>query len=697
VADQNMQETLDPTRYDFEEVLFTRWVQASTGSVWYPRSTDGRFNIWYQFLDTDLRSGDSTQWLYREIWEDPERPKLEAREENNSIPFALLYNVDPAIDQYDMENRKAADEGEYSLKFSAPVFNDGGDIESDAYFQLGAGAKRYFDVAAFDWKDDEVVINGGTETSKYSYWSGGGDWDTLPNLWSIPIVTGDTAEAESYGYYYTTYDTQVEEEDDHYFFPGVEIVLRDYKFPFILSNDLTGFEYDTSFKISPAADHPTRNAYNLGWNDYVNSQIDSPGSTAQNNVDSLVWSKSVGSGGIDLLLDIGAPITLAELRISALIGTYSDKFILGNDLSIYVGIFPDCEVLGSNDEFGSYTSLFTITGVPYSQVSRQVGKFSEFKVTTSTESVTSFATKYRYFKLSFDEFSDEGAVLFISYIKFKKMELVDRTESPINLKEQKFYKTTSPIEGSFNYHGTHSYPMMGPDNYSIYLTEPRIQGLMGTNGFTAFHKCRARGGNIYHIDKDDIVYATGADNTCALEQQQELNFTAARNSIGSSTTYTYDLIEPLREYLNEFGIIFPSMILNINCSVPGFTDDAMIAAFGTPPDSCTSWAGAGHSYTNSKHLVWQEVCGGIGSGCGAFRTRQWTCDYCFKHINHFGYHGEADECNLAINPLTIYSTIILPNVMSGVDEFGKIDSDDIRLRAARDWVAAEWIRENIAN
>jgi len=86
-----------------------------------------------------------------------------------------------------------------------------------------------------------------------------------------------------------------------------------------------------------------------------------------------------------------------------------------------------------------------------------------------------------------------------------------------------------------------------------------------------------------------------------------------------------------------------------------------------------------------------------GSGCGAFHTRQWTCDYCFKHINHFGYHGEEDECNLAINPLTIYTTIILPNVMSGVDEFGKIDSDDIRLRAARDWVAAEWIRENIAN
>jgi hypothetical protein len=123
----------------------------------------------------------------------------------------------------------------------------------------------------------------------------------------------------------------------------------------------------------------------------------------------------------------------------------------------------------------------------------------------------------------------------------------------------------------------------------------------------------------------------------------------------------------------------------------------MIAAFGAPPETCTSWAGSGHKYTNSKHLVWQEVCGGIGTGCGSFHTRQWTCDYCFKHINHFGYYGEQDECSLAINPLTIYTTIIAPGALTGVGEFGVIGEGDIRTRAARDWVAGEWIQENIAN
>lgn len=696
IADQSISEAFVDERFDFEDVLFTRYVQSDSGSVWYPKPGTDRYITWYQFLDDDLVSGDSTQWLYREIWEDPERPKLEAKDEENSLPCVFLYNVDPAIDQYDMEHRKCADEGAYTLRFSAPVFNDGGEIETDAYFKFGLGPERYFDIDSFAWKDDVAVVGGVEIAPKYSYWNGGGgEWESYPNLWSTYISIGDKNEAKSYGYYYTTYDTQALEEYEYYFFPGVRIDVRDFKFPYRVSDYLTGIEYDTSFNTNPEPNHPFRKV-DVGWTDYLGSKLASGGSLSPNNHESLSWDKIAGS--VDLVIDIGAPITLAELKIAAGIGSYNDTFIVGQDLSIYIGVLPECTVYGSNDYIGPYTELFSFTEVSYNQVFRNPGKVSQFTVTSDPSSVSSFVNRYRYYKLSFDELTEDNAALLLMWVQFKSMELVDRTETPIILSEQKFYKTTAPIEGDFNFHGTRAYPMINvhESNSSIYLYEPRVRGLMGTSPFKAFHKCRARGGDSYHRDKEDIQSYKGGESTCELEKRQELLWNTARDQIGDNSSYDYTAIRPLREYLEEYGINFSAFISNLTSSVPQLTDEIMVNAVGEPLGGCSSFAAAGHRYVNSRSLVWREICGGIGSGCGAYHRAQWTCEYCFKHIDHVGYHGESDECNLAVNPATIYSTIIVPAAFSGRDDWSDVGGEDIRKFAARDWVFKAWVDDNWA-
>lgn len=695
IADQTLSEVFVNERFDFDEVLFTRYVNASAGSVWYPKAT-GRYNIWYQFIDDDLTTGDSTQWLYREIWLDPERPKLEAKDEENSLPCVFLYNVDPAIDQYNMEHQKAPAEGDYTLRFSAPVFNEGGDVETDAYFKLGAGPERYFDIESFTWKDTTALVGGAEIDPKYKYWNGGsGEWDSYPNLWAVYVATGSEAEAESGDYYYTTYDTQLEEEYEHRFFPGVRIDVRDFKFPIRISGYLSGYENNSQFNPNPEPNHPTRKA-DVGWTEYAGSKIASGGTLNPENKDSLSWDNSVGE--IELLIDVGAPITLAELRMAVAIGTYSDTFTLGQDNSIYVGVFPKCTVYGSNEWIGSYTELFSFTEVTYEQVFRNAGKVSEFAVTVSSSTVSSFADRYRYYKLVFEEITNEGAALLLMWVKFKEMELTDRTETPVKLYEHKFYKTTAPIEGDFNYHGTQSYPMMNvhESNSSIYLYEPRIRSLRGNSAFTAFHKCRARGGDTYHRDKEDIRAYKGGANTCEMEQQQEVHYNTARETVGTVSTYDYTTISPLAEYLQEYKISFRAFISSLTSQVPELTSDTMVAALGQPLGGCTSFSAAGHRYVNSRSLVWQEVCGGIGSGCGAFHTTQWTCEYCFKHLEHTGYHGESDECNLAVNPATIYSSIIIPASLTGVGDFKDTWQDDIRKFAPRDWVFKAWVDDNWA-
>lgn len=280
------------------------------------------------------------------------------------------------------------------------------------------------------------------------------------------------------------------------------------------------------------------------------------------------------------------------------------------------------------------------------------------------------------------------------------MRLVNRIETPINLKDYKFYKTVGDIVGSFNYHGTPSYPMMYPaeDHSTIYLTEARIQGLIGLNApFKVAHKCRARAGGEYHVDSEDREYWTYAasqlPNTCALEAQQQLYWTAANESLGHETRYIYSLIPDMISYLAEYGITFPERTLTMVSFTPeDLSNDLLVGTFGEPPESCDSWSAAGHWYVPSPHLIWTEICGGIGTSCGYFRTRQVTCDYCFKHENHSGYYGEQDECNVAVNPATIYTNKIAANALAGRDEWSDILGPDIRMTAARDYVAGEYLR-----
>lgn len=686
ISDSTFIETINPDREKWNDILYTRHSSSAPnpGTIWYPYD-----NIWYHFINIDISASEVIQWAYREVWKDVEREALENKDAANSLPCIDLDNVEYKIDRYKTEYQAVPNEGEYVVLFSAPQFDEFGTLSGDAYFRILPGPPRFLDLETLTWKDDAAMLGGSEITPVYSTWNGGGgEWDSYPNLWAESVSQGTKVEAESKGNKYTTYDSQIEEESDHYFFKGLNVSIRNVAFPYQESGDLSGLEYNTQFRVaSPGPDHPSKTVVPDALTDYNASKI------FAEDGDGLAWSDDQKTNTKEITLDIGNAITLSELRIYVYVGRYDDEFVLGAGDSSYVAIVPNITISAANDIDGPYTILETIVGFDYDYARGRALSLREFKYEQDPTNTIVFANKYRYYKINFADWSDDGAVLFVSNVKMKKVDLVNRSET-IKTWEHKFYKTTTLNTGDFTYYGTESYYTMSPseDDSTIYLDESKIQGLKGRNAYATYHKTRARAGGQYYNDYEGRIDRTGSSNTCTLEQQQELLWTDARNRTGFSSSFSYNLPQVILDYLDEYDVSFPiSETLILQNAIIDLRDVPIYEHPST--DECESWSGSGHKYVNSKHLIWREVCGGIGTPW-AYRAFRWTCDYCFKHLNHFGYHGETDECNLAINPAVIYSNIIVPATIgfSELPELRELFGPDIRTYAARDYIAGSVLR-----
>ncbi|MCK4976590.1 MAG: hypothetical protein KAS36_06635, partial [Anaerolineales bacterium] len=399
----------------------------------------------------------------------------------NKIPSATLTHPDYAYGyaagaRVRDEFQITADEDEYTFLFVPPEYTDSGDVMDDAYFQILPGPPRYVDLETGDWKDDEALVGGGAIVPKYKDWSGGGGWNQDSNLWAESVSTGDTTEAESKGNYYKTYDDDLMEETEHYYLKGVNITLRPTYYPYSVSDNLKGSEYDTDLKLNASTGHPERDLQPYGAYQTYNGGRLNPYNTGSLDETALQWVPSKRADAKEVWFNIGEGISPYNIDISFTEGRFRDDFEGGP--KNYIGVFPGCTVYGSKNET-SWTSLGTLSAVDYdTAAARRTGITTTLNFTFSATS-TNIAKKYKYFKFVFGTWEEKDACLLLQKIAFKEMNFESRSET-IKLYERRYYRTMGASE-DFVVHGTPTYStLLRDESYStVYLDESRIQGIIG--------------------------------------------------------------------------------------------------------------------------------------------------------------------------------------------------------------------------
>ena len=214
----------------------------------------------------------------------------------------------------------------------------------DAYFQILPGPPRYVDLVTGDWKDDEALVGGASLPTKYKDWSGGSGWNQASNLWTEVVATGDTAEAENKDNYYKTYDEDLMEETEHYYFKGVNIELRPNYFPYEASENLKGNEYDTDLRLNASTGHPDRDIQPaVVYQSYHTAAGDgrlNPYGEDDLDKTALQWVPSKRLAAKEVWFNIGEGISPFTIELTFTEGKFQDDFEGG--LKTYVGIFPGC-------------------------------------------------------------------------------------------------------------------------------------------------------------------------------------------------------------------------------------------------------------------------------------------------------------------------------------------------------------------
>ena len=646
-ASLTINEYEDPVRYKYEDVVLSK----KSNFIQYP--TEWGTGIYYQFIDNDLQGSEATQWLYREKWKDVERET----DRDNKIPSATLTH--PAYAWGYAEGARVrdefqitAEEGEYTFLFVPPEYASSGDVKDDAYFQILPGPPRYVDLETGDWKDTEALVNGGTIEPKYKDWSGGGGWNQDSNIWAESVSTGNSAEAESKGNYYKTYDDDQMEETEHYYFKGVNIELRPNYYPYNVSDNLTGTEYDTDLKLNASTGHPERNLQAYGVYQTYNDGRLNPYNTGSLDDVALQWIPSKRADAKEVIFNIGDGISPYSIDISFTEGKFQDDFEGG--LKTYIGVFPGCTVYGSKNET-SWTSLGTVSAVDYdTAAARRTGITTTANVSFSPTS-TNIAKKYKYFKFVFGTWEEKDACLLLQTIAFKEMNFERQSES-ITLYERRYYRTMGASK-DFVVHGTPTYStLLQDDSYStLYLNESRIQGIMGQSSFEVTHKCRSRAGNDKKIDKDPSDYAGPGSDIGQLEIKQSSLFDSAQSVTAGDSQFRLKLHSSFNTYLESFGMSYVDEPLNMDSASPQLSE-----LFGEVPNLGQVWSASGHKYVNDPNNTYQDYCGGIPSPW-AFRAWAWTADYCFMHYDHGG-----EGCSPGTSPLIIYfAGVASPTLIGG--------------------------------
>jgi hypothetical protein len=632
------------SQYRYEDVLVSKY----SSQIQYP--TD---NIYYQFVESDLTGLEAVQWLYREKWQDLVR----TTSKENKVTSAVLSYADYVYGYSEAsrgndEFQRTADEGSYVFLFSPPIYDTNGDISDDAYFRILPGPPRYIDLATSEWKDSEALVGGAIIIPKYKYWSSGGDWETEPNLWTEAVTTGDKTEAVSKGNYYKTYDDQTLEESEHYFFKGVNIEVRNSYFPYTISPQLKGSEYDTSLKLNATTGHDTRDLDDYGvWEEYDNGRLNPYNQAAINNR-VLEWIPSKGPATKIVTFDIGQGVSINEFEFIFYDGVFNED--LGSGSQRLVGIFPGCQIYGSRNE-SDWEFITSVSATDYDNASIKRTP-SETQVLAILSPISeNVAKKFRYFRFNFGTWIQADAVFQLRSIGFKTMSFSSRSEI-ISLFERLYYKTKG-TSFDFVIHGLPNYSTLLPDDSksTIYLNESRIQSITGNSSFNVAHKCRSRAGLEKHIDKDPTNYAGPGSDVSILEQKQEDLFISASDTLDGDSEFRVTLHSTFNTYLESFGMTYPSTTFLMQSNVPLLEN-----IYGEIPNSGDVWAAAGHRYVNDISSTHQEQCGGIPSPW-PYRRQAWTTDYCFMHYNHAG-----GGCDPGTSPFIVYAAgVAAPTLIGG--------------------------------
>ena len=141
------------------------------------------------------------------------------------------------------------------------------------------------------------------------------------------------------------------------------------------------------------------------------------------------------------------------------------------------------------------------------------------------------------------------------------------------------------------------------------------------------------------MDKEEI-YGAYTDIGLLESKQYDL-FDEARSKLGNISVFVYNLPEDYVNYLDKFGMVFPSLNLTLQSEVPRLKEIQEI------PHSGKLWAASGHKYTWEKSMIYWACC----SSSAISRCEYgWTCeDYKYRHIHH-----NNDSVEEPVNPMYFY-------------------------------------------
>jgi len=136
-----IEEEVGTERKRFDEVFGSRglWAASYPPSALQPGVTNV---VHYYFKDP------STVWAWRELWEDISYPNNE-----RNFYFLTYEKPDYVYDGEKLEHRYICDEGIYSIKYTAPIMEEG-EVTVYPSLQLGNGPTRFFDITDGSWKDE---------------------------------------------------------------------------------------------------------------------------------------------------------------------------------------------------------------------------------------------------------------------------------------------------------------------------------------------------------------------------------------------------------------------------------------------------------------------------------------------------------------------------------------------------------------
>ena len=527
-----IEEKVSTERNKFEDVFGTRGIYSASYPT--PLLTQGQITkaLHYYFKNTN------TAWAWREYWED-----IEYVDSDRSLYFVTYSKPNYVYDYEKVEHRYICGEGNYPVKYEAPVIEKGELIQYPS-IQLGNGPKRFFNIVyddysvhGVDWMDEGSGDVGGSV----------GEEGEEPNIYEVTSPTGANSKWN---------------HDSNCLFDNTAV--RTYELAEAAGRKIEQYDiisgiqeayYNTGIIVNLDRSALNYLPYNESANDlpFTHSELinDSLGKGVYS------WYNSSPKLTVDLTTDSRVRTCFSEIKITGSWGL--DKRVVDKSITERSVCIPGVTIVEKYGDDESRT-LITKAAVEFDKdVYGDIGVTQFTLVFKLKPTVDRMLNKpATYLEINLD--CSRGQYIYLDFVNMKKALYTDATEI-INVNERRYVTSTSTKFGDHNIDG----PKVGNnfvlqydfdfDNSGTYYAVSPVFTYVPEEEIKAKDKMRA----VYASEqyREDTPLDIDINNISQIEQEEQMKLyvdALSRDVDGDVSIYSFVMPPALQSFFDRHNI-----------------------------------------------------------------------------------------------------------------------------------------------